>query len=337
VRVQAFSVAILLAVAVVPPRADGDEPAPAGVAGIQAKYDRAFIRELAEYLQKYPRADDREQAYAALFNKAIEHDWFAETDPLARHYLKSEPDGPVNALAQIIVTMARAHAGQFDEALAQFKRLVQGLGHPDQEEFAASFADEFASAAVTAGKFDVAKEVYRALLARFKDSANLRQKIEVDLKRLALVGKPAPAFATQDINGQAIRLADYRGKYVLVDFWATWCAPCVGELPHLQAAYQAYRGAGFEVIGVSLDESKTAVADFAKARKVPWPQIHNATSSADLVELFGISSIPATYLIDPQGAITRMDLRGKALDETLAPLLKRSAAGAAGVQTRATR
>jgi peroxiredoxin len=323
--------AIVLAGLVAIPCAPGGEPAPTNVAQIQARHDRAFIRDLVEYLQKNPKADDREQAYAALFNKSIEHDWFSDTESLALFYLKSDPDGPVRSLAQIIVTMARAQAGEFEAALAKYKDLIQGIGEADQEEFAASFSDSFASAAIAAGEIGIARQVYSLLLARFKDSPNLRQKLQADLKRLDLVGKPAPAFATQDISGRAVRLAAYRGKYVLLDFWATWCAPCVGELPRLQAAYQAYRDTGFEIIGVSLDESKTAVADFAKARKIPWPQVHNASSSADLVELFGINSIPATYLIDPEGTIIRIDLRGKTLDDTLGQLLKRTASSARAI------
>ena len=69
-----------------------------------------------------------------------------------------------------------------------------------------------------------------------------------------------------------------RGKYVLVDFWATWCAPCVGELPRIQEAYRKYHDAGFEVLSVSLDETRIAVADFVKVRKLPWPQLHNSTA-----------------------------------------------------------
>jgi peroxiredoxin len=300
------------------------EPGPsASVAEIQAKHDRAFIQELTEYLRKNPAAADRDQAYAALFNKAIEHDWFGETEELARQYVKTDPDGPVKALAQIVLTMARAHAGQFNQALARFRELMQGLNQNEQEEFAASFAEDLAQEAITAGEFATAREVYTTLLARFGDSPNLRQKIQAELKRLEKVGRPAPPLVSEDVTGKSIRLAAYRGKYVLVDFWATWCAPCVSELPRLLAAYRSYHDAGFEIIGISLDENKTAAVDFAKVRKLPWPQVHNATSAVDLAEAFGVISIPATYLIDPEGKIVRLDLRGKTLDETLGRLVKR--------------
>ncbi len=308
--------------------ARGDEPAATSVVAIQAKHDRALIRDLTEYLRANPKADDRDQAYAALFNKSIEHDWFTDTEVLAQHYLKNDPDGPVKALAQIIQTMARAQAGRYEEALTRYKELMQGLGQSDQEEFAASFADTLANSAIAAGEYGVARQVFSTLLSRFGESPNLRQKIEGNLHRLDKVGRPAPSFAAEDIKGRPIKLDAYRGKYVLVDFWATWCAPCVGEVPRLLDAYRTYHDSGFEIISVSLDESKTAVADFAKVRNLPWPQIHNTTSTADLVEAFAVGSIPATYLIDPDGTIIRLDLRGKAIDQTLGRLIKRVAQSA---------
>ena len=131
-----------------------------GVAEIQARHDRAFINELGQYLQKNPSVHDRDQAYAALFNKAIEHDWFGDVEKLAGQYLKSDPDGPVKALAQIIQTMARAHAGQFDLALEHYRVLMQGLGQDEQEEFAASFSENLAATAVAAGDVGTARQVY---------------------------------------------------------------------------------------------------------------------------------------------------------------------------------
>ncbi len=140
------------------------EPPSASVAEIQIRSDRALINDLAEYLRKNPKAEDRDQAYAALFNKAIERDWFTETEELGRQYLKAEPDGPVKALAQIILTMGRAYAGRFDEALAQYRVLIEGISPDEQEEFAVSFTDSLVISAVTEGEYGVARQVLNALL-----------------------------------------------------------------------------------------------------------------------------------------------------------------------------
>jgi peroxiredoxin len=303
--------------------ARGAEPPGSSVAEIQARHDRALIRELSEYLAAHPRADDRDQAYAALFNKAIEHDWYAEVEDLGRQYLKADPDGPVKALAQIVQTMARAQPGRYGEALRSFVELIKGLDPNEQEEFAVTFTDSFAGGATAAGEYAIARQAYAALLDRFGESANIRQKVQGDLKRLDQVGKTAPRFTAEDFQGRTIRSEALRGKYVLLDFWATWCGPCVAELPRLQAAYRSYHDAGLEIIGISLDETREAVEDFVKARKVPWPQVHGPGGAGDLVQMFGVSTIPATYLIDPKGTIIRLDLRGKALDEALARLIKR--------------
>ena len=296
--------------------------APATVAAIKATHDRALIRDLVAYVGKNPKADDLDQAYMTLFDKVIEHDWFAEHEAVASRYLTERPDGPVQSLAQIVTTMARAQANDFTGALARYEELMKGLGKPEQEEFASNFTDSLAAAAIGAGEYPIARRVYQTLLDRYGDSPNLRQKIKDDLARLDKVGKPAPEVSARDLKGDDFRLNSLRGKYVLIDFWATWCAPCVAELPRVQAAYAKYRDQGFEVVGVSLDETKTAVADFIKARNIPWRQIHNASGGADLVEAFGVNTIPATFLIDPQGVITRLELRGPALDQALAKLLK---------------
>ncbi|WP_435019356.1 redoxin domain-containing protein [Tundrisphaera sp. TA3] len=302
--------------------ARADEPAK-NVAEIQAAADRALIRDLLDYLARNPKAVDIDQAYMKVFDKAIEHDWFADNEPVAKAYLANYPDGPVRALAQIVTTMARAQAGKYIEALASYDALMAGLEGPEQEEFASNFADSLAQSATIAGEPAVARQAYETLLKKYgQDSPNLAQKVRDELAHLDLVGKPAPEVKARDIADAPFRLADAKGKYVLVDFWATWCAPCIAELPRLQAAQAKYKDKGLVIVGVSLDESKAAVADFVKARQVDWRQIHNATSDGDLVEAFSVKTIPATFLIDPKGTIVRLDLRGPALDKALEELIK---------------
>jgi peroxiredoxin len=302
------------------------------VAEIQSAHDRALVRDLLAYVDRSPKADDLDQAYMALFDKVIERDWFAEHEAVARRYLADRPDGPVRALAQIVAAMARAQAGDFDAALTRFTELMSGLGKPEQEEFASSFTDSLAASAVAAGGYAAARKVYQTLLDRYGESPNLRQKVKAELEKLDKIGKPAPDFAASDLQGKALRLESLRGRYVLLDFWATWCAPCVAELPRLQAANARYHARGLEIVGVSLDESKEAVADFVKTRNVPWRQIHNASGGADLVEAFGVAAIPATFLIDPRGVITRLELRGPALDAALVKIF-----GAGGEPPRVAR
>ena len=312
----------LLVAGLIPTLAHGDEP-PRNVAEIQSAADKALIRDLLDYLAKNPKADDVDQAYMKVFDKAIEHDWFAENEAVAKGYLANHPDGPVKALAQIVTTMARAQAERFVEALASYNALMDGLNGPEQEEFAANFADSLALAATVAGEHGVARQVYERLLRKYGgDSPNLAQKVHDELAHLDRVGKAAPEVKVRDINDAPFRLDAYRGKYVLVDFWATWGAPSIAELPRMQAALAKYKDKGLILVGVSLDESKAAVVDFVRTRKLDWVQVHNATCDGDLVEAFGIKSIPASFLIDPSGTIVRLDLRGPALDKALETLMK---------------
>jgi hypothetical protein len=170
-----------------------DEQAPAkSVATIQATHDRALVRDLLAYLAENPKATDAEQAYREVFDKVIEHDWFAEHEAVARKYLDEKSEGSARSLAGIIVTMGRAEAGKFAEALASYQQLMNGLGGSDQEEFAVNFADTLATAATAAGEVEVTRKIYDTLLKKFgAESPNLAQRVKDELTRLERVGQLA--------------------------------------------------------------------------------------------------------------------------------------------------
>jgi thiol-disulfide isomerase/thioredoxin len=156
------------------------------------------------------------------------------------------------------------------------------------------------------------------------------QGIEPDLDPLKLFeeaaslpgANPPEIVAKQWIDQQPVKLADLRGKVVLVDFWATWCGPCVGELPNVLAAYKKYHAKGFEIVGISLDQSETALKDFIKQKEMTWPQYFDGKGwESKLGQKYGITSIPATFLLDGEGKIVAKNLRGPALEAELAKLL----------------
>jgi peroxiredoxin len=137
------------------------------------------------------------------------------------------------------------------------------------------------------------------------------------------IGKLAPDFEQNTPDGKKIKLSHFRSKYVLLDFWASWCAPCRQENPNVAAAYNQYKDKGFTVLGVSLDQAgqKDAWVKAIQKDQLTWHQVSDLKGWENTVaQKYGVRSIPANFLIDPKGKIIARDLRGKDLQDKLAQL-----------------
>ena len=137
------------------------------------------------------------------------------------------------------------------------------------------------------------------------------------------IGTEALDFSQKDTLGKLVSLKSFRGKYVLIDFWASWCGPCRAENPNLLNAFNKYSSKNFTVLGVSLDDNKTSWMNAIRKDKLTWTQVSDLQSwNNKVAQLYKIQSIPANYLLDPSGKIIAKDLRGNELQVKLKELLQ---------------
>jgi peroxiredoxin len=156
-----------------------------------------------------------------------------------------------------------------------------------------------------------------AAAKRVKDEAEAK-KVQAGLTE----GAKFPEFSVTDLGGKPLSIANYKGKVVLLDFWATWCGPCRQELPNVLKTYEAHHKAGFEIIGISLDQDKEKLTSFISDQKMTWPQYFDGKGWQNkLAVKYGIRGIPATYLLDGQGNIIGANLRGEALEAAVTKAL----------------
>lgn len=252
---------------------------------------------------------------------------FGEIDAKLKAFQAKYPGTPESLDAEFQLGALCFGTEKFPEAERHLTTFVGKVDESQREQVA--FARFYLAEVYKAqGKYDEAAGEYKLVLSKYSDvNPKLTQIVQtnyagLDAERKLAIGSEPIAFRVQSIAGKTLSPADYKGKVLLIDFWATWCGPCVMEMPNVKSVYGKYHDKGFEIVGISLDQSREKLDGYIAQQEIVWPQYFDGKWwNNDVAVMYGIKSIPTTVLIDRKGKIRYKTLRGKQLESAVQELL----------------
>jgi thiol-disulfide isomerase/thioredoxin len=311
------------------------------VQAINDDYDRKLLRLDRDRLERLARLAARQKpadaasTYEQLFRLGIAGNLFRDVEAAADAVVKDGSPSPTTlALAHLTRVIARADRGAYDESLDCLRQVLaqresdRHAGGPKvilAADEVVGITDAYYQRMVHDGQYEIARKAFRLALDQ-TPQARVKDYLRSRLARLEQVGKPAPAIRGADIDAKPFDLAASKGKVVLVVFWASWHLPCAAEVSWLEQVYDAYRGRGFEIVGINLDAADGSqrietlmpgVRRFLIDYNVRWPNLVSGSGGQDYARAYGITSIPANVLIDREGTVVQLDLVRKNIEPVL--------------------
>jgi thiol-disulfide isomerase/thioredoxin len=278
-----------------------------------------------EFCERYPNHPQAESILFRRWSNALTTRQ-EDADQVQREvdqYLKEHPNGPASEDARTQFANLRVRLANDDPD--KLTALAEAFAKNDRHNEAG--ADYFLAAARAAHDGEKRDAILRQIILNYPNSPGAIRAGGI-LRRASQIGMPFELGFFDIRSGEWVHTRQLRGKVIVVDFWATWCAPCVGEIPHLQKVYAQYKDQGLEILSVSLDGPRTetsveTVKDFVAKQRIPWPQYYqgegfDSTFSAS----WGVNSIPAVFVIDQAGRLYSTDAGREKLDEILVKLLQ---------------
>jgi peroxiredoxin len=335
--------------------ADGKaaQPASSGAFSSLADLEAHYARQAAE-LERKKLADlgalaqrqtgpDSEVTYRAALDLAVAHSLYSEAEPIARAYLAhARGEHETFALATSVALIMDAERGEFDRSFTELKEFLKqrAAGEIADEQrlpapLVCAVGEAYLQRLVRGSRYDIARQVCALLCASGHPDLAVKTYFDHRHARFEMVGKPAPAIEGKDVDGKPVRLADYKGKVVLVDFWASWAPPCVASFPYFRELYHKYRGQGFAVIGVNLDslgqdmtgkkpdskEVLSTVRWFLLHHRASWPNMIGETAEAT-AKAYNVAEVPETFLIGRDGLVVQIEQQGEGLAKAIEASLK---------------
>jgi thiol-disulfide isomerase/thioredoxin len=301
-----------------------------------AKYEKDKDAYIKEYEAAVKKSDAERNVLILDFYKAYPADGRTPELMFQRWMAIYNSSPETKALLAEIDGAAKKVATEPMLAVADFMRIVVRLPEKEFDSVKAlnqyrtdHRASKYYESLLNRLTFETTGKQRKAVIELFvKDfpEHRLAAMLKGQLRQLDAIDKPFELSFDDAITGKKVEMKDFVGKVVMIDWWATWCGPCVAELPHVKEVYKKYKGQGFEIVGISLDNSEAqgglkALKDFVAKNDMPWPQYYQGNGwDSTFSSSWGIMSIPNVFLVDKKGILREVEVQN--LEESLKKLLK---------------